>query len=68
MKLPVRTRWFGQPISTGPPAEYLTYAEVVALTDETWVDGDDREVTGDVVRRISEAGMPFLDMYWDHTE
>ncbi len=68
MKLPVRMRWFGQPISTVVSADYWTYAEAVALTDEEWVDPDDRPVTGHVVRRISEYGLPFLDLFWDHTE
>ncbi len=68
MNLPLVVRWFGQPISTGPAAEYLTYAEAVELIDQEWVDCDDRPVTGEVVRRVSGAGVPFLDMFWEHTE
>ncbi len=68
MKLPMYTRWFGQPISTVVSAGDYTYTEAVALTDETWLDGENRQLNGEVVRRISEAGVPFLDLYWDHTE
>ncbi len=69
MNLPLVVRWFGQPFPDDEPsAGSCTYAEAVALVDETWVDCDDRPVTGEVVRRVSGNGTPFLDMFWEHTE
>ena len=68
MKLPLRTRWFGQPISTVSPTDYCTYAEAVELIDQGFVDFEDRPLTGAVFHRVSEDGTPFLDLFWEHKQ
>ena len=67
MKLPLITRWFGEPIPDDVSIS-CTHAEAVELTDEAWFDEMGRPLTGCVVRRVDAAGTPFLDLFWKHTK